>query len=123
MIGALVPRASAADKSGISGTVTAGPQSMPIANAQVSLRGGDHRQTTQTDAEGHYAFTPVRGDVSYSVTIEAEGLRAFTKSAVVPREGEVARLDTSGSTRTTIRTRRSAPTPSRPERRQLTTIR
>jgi hypothetical protein len=93
MLAVLVPQVAAAEKSAIAGTVTAGPQSAPIANAQVSLRGGDHRETTQTDAQGHYEFTPVRGDVQYSVTIEAAGLRAFTKSEVVAREGEIARVD------------------------------
>jgi Carboxypeptidase regulatory-like domain/TonB dependent receptor-like, beta-barrel len=93
LIAAVALRADAAEKSGIAGTVTAGSQSAPIANAQVSLRGGDHRETTQTDAQGHYQFAAVRGDVSYSVTVEAEGLRAFTKSDVVARDGEIARVD------------------------------
>src|SRR5271165_3052916 len=74
------------------GTVTAGPNATPIANARVILHGGVHEQTTFSNAEGDYEFSSVE-PASYSISVEAEGLNSFSKSEIAVRDGETARVD------------------------------
>jgi outer membrane receptor protein involved in Fe transport len=97
------------------GTITAGPQAAPIANARVSLRaeppprgdaspgaspgaagGADASgevDSARSDADGQYAFAPLPAGVAYAVTVEARGLRTLTRTGVILRDGETTRVD------------------------------
>jgi hypothetical protein len=79
----------------IEGTITAGPQAVAIADARVSLRGrGDLAiGTTRSDADGRFTFDALEVDVPYTLTVEARGLRPFTRTDVRLRPGEIARID------------------------------
>jgi hypothetical protein len=83
----------------LTGVITAGPQASPIANARISLRAEAARRASadvssaQTDADGQYAFPPLPADVAYAVTVEARGLRTFTRTGIVLRDGDTTRAD------------------------------
>jgi len=64
------------------GTITAGPNKTPLANASVLVQGGGHEYRTTTDAEGHYAFSAISQAPAYEVMVEAAGLRTFTRSQI-----------------------------------------
>jgi hypothetical protein len=76
------------------GTVTAGPNTTPIANAHVVLRGGNHERATFSNEEGSYEFSSVE-PANYSISVDAEGLNQFSKSDIAVRDGETTRVDVS----------------------------
>jgi hypothetical protein len=81
----------------LEGTITAGPHAVAIADAHVSLRldstATTAAATAATEADGHYAFAGLPAGTTYVLTVEARGLRSFTRTAILLRAGEVARVD------------------------------
>jgi hypothetical protein len=79
----------------IDGTITAGPQAVAIADARVSLRGrGDLAiGSTHSDVDGRFTFGDLPVDVPYTLTVDARGLRSFTRTDVRLRAGETTHLD------------------------------
>jgi hypothetical protein len=75
------------------GTVTAGPNKTPIADAHVLLRGGGQEQSAYSDPGGNYEFLALNPALSYAMVVEAEGLRTFTRSEIHIAEGESQRID------------------------------
>ncbi|MGB8010405.1 MAG: carboxypeptidase regulatory-like domain-containing protein [Terriglobales bacterium] len=89
---AICPLLHAAGSS-IRGTVTAGPNATPIANARVTLRGGGHEQAASTDPEGNYELLSLDPSLSYSLVVEADGLRSFSKGDIALKDGEAQRIN------------------------------
>jgi Carboxypeptidase regulatory-like domain len=77
----------------VAGTITSGPRSEPIANARVTLQTGNRTMATTTDAWGRYAFAPVEPGQHYVVTVDADGLRPFSRPDVSVGDGETRRVD------------------------------
>src|SRR5262245_20476569 len=82
-----------ADAAAVSGTVTAGPRSAPIANARVSLHTPEGRQAMETDGDGRFHFASLLAGTPYVLVIEAEGLRSYSSEPMVLRDGEQRRLE------------------------------
>jgi hypothetical protein len=89
---AICPHLHAAGGS-LRGTVTAGPNATPIPNARAVLRGGGHEQAISSNSEGNYEFASLDPALSYSLVVEAEGLRPFSKGGIVVKDGEAQRVD------------------------------
>jgi hypothetical protein len=75
----------------INGTVTAGSNSTPIPNARVVLSANGHEQTLMTGSDGVFTFTTLDAGTSYSLTIQADGLRPFSQSFTLS-DGETRQL-------------------------------
>ncbi len=76
----------------VHGTVTAGPNAMPIANVSVVLHGEGRTFATTSGPDGGFAFRLVDEGANYSLTVEGQGLALFAKEGltVVPdQEQEV----------------------------------
>jgi hypothetical protein len=82
-----------AASSSIRGTVTAGPNATPIANARVVLRGGGHEQADASDSEGRFEFVSLDPSITYSITVEAGGLNPYNRSGIVTKDGETQNID------------------------------
>src|SRR5262245_17786115 len=82
-----------AGASGVTGTVTAGPRSEPIANARVVLSGGGRSTVAMTDDQGRYEIASLEPGVRYDVAVEADGLRPASGLDVLVHDGEMRRLD------------------------------
>src|SRR5262245_19392835 len=87
------PVAVFADTGRIVGTSTAGPNATPIAGATILLSGGARDEKTTTDAFGRYELGGLDANHQYSVTVEADGLRSFTRSDLFVRDDEALRVD------------------------------
>ena len=75
------------------GTVTAGPNAMPIANASVTLRGQGHTFSTTTGADGEFEFGLVAEGSDYSLTVEGQGLALFSKEGVTVTPDQTQKID------------------------------
>jgi hypothetical protein len=75
------------------GTITAGPNNTPIANASVLITGGGHAYRAVSDAVGHYEFLALDQAQTYVVVVEAAGLRSFTHNGIRIAEGDEQQLD------------------------------
>jgi outer membrane receptor protein involved in Fe transport len=99
MIGMIVMTVTSAvlahtrEGSGVAGTITTGPRSEPVANARVTLQREDRTMSTTTDARGRYSFAWVEPGEHYVVTVDAEGLRSFSRSEIAVEDGEIRRVD------------------------------
>src|SRR3954468_965533 len=70
------------------GSISAGPNSTPIPNARVVLRDAGHEQVTTSDSDGHYEISALDPALSYSIVVEGEGLRPFSKRDISVHDGE-----------------------------------
>src|SRR5262245_10658377 len=89
----LWPAAVFADTGRIIGTITAGPTATPIAGATIRISDGARQEKTTTDAFGRYELGGLDANQQYSVTVEADGLRSFTRSGLIVRDDEALRVD------------------------------
>ena len=78
---------------GLRGSVTAGPDAIPVANARVVLRGAGREQVANSNSDGVYEFRSIEPAAGYSILVEADGFRELSKSDIVIGDGETARLD------------------------------
>jgi hypothetical protein len=81
----------------LTGSITAGPHAVPIADARISVRAfgtsASPSHATQSDADGQYSIANLPVDVVYALTVEARGFRPFTRTGISLREGETTRVD------------------------------
>lgn len=77
----------------IQGSLTAGPNAAPVANAHIVLSGGGQEQEAISNHGGEFEFTAVEVGASYSVTVEGEGMKPVTKSRIVVADGQITRVD------------------------------
>jgi len=75
------------------GTVTAGPNKTPIADARVVINGDGQEQTTISAADGRYEFLTLNRTRSYVLVVEADGLKTFTRKVILIAEGESRQID------------------------------
>src|SRR5262249_29845998 len=50
-------------------------------------------QTTASNSEGNYEFASIDPALSYSLSVDAKGLRSFTKNGVVAKDADAQRVD------------------------------
>src|SRR5262249_52472208 len=55
--------------------------------------GAGHERVATSNSDGSYEFQSVNADASYSITVEADGFRPFSKSEIVVGEGQPLRVD------------------------------
>jgi len=77
------------------GTITAGPSATPIPDARVTLRAAGHEQATTSNAEGEYEFRSLEPAETYSLLVEADGLKPFSKAEIGIRSDAPVRVDIS----------------------------
>ena len=75
------------------GTVTAGPNHVPVSNVRVILRGGIHEQAITSDDGGRYEFFALDSARSYTITVERTGLRPFTLAGITLASEEARQVD------------------------------
>jgi len=82
----------AGEKGNVMGTV-AGPSQTPIPGAKVTLAGADgSRQSATADQSGHYSF-PAVDPGTYTLSAEAAGYQAATRTAVLVTGGTSTTVD------------------------------
>ena len=77
----------------LTGIVTAGPQSIPVSKAVATVRADGREQQTSTAADGSYRFSDLAGGKTYSLSIQADGLRTFEQTGVAVESGQTRRID------------------------------
>jgi hypothetical protein len=77
----------------VHGTVTAGLNRTPIANASIVLRGEGSALSTTTSSDGTFAFHEVNQGSAYSLTVEAQGLATFTRQGLVVSPNQTQEID------------------------------
>jgi len=84
-----------AQTAALEGTVTAGPESLPIREAVATVRAADGgaQRTAVTGSDGTYRFDTLQHSKTYQLTIEARGLQTFTRSGIVLTPGQTYRVD------------------------------
>jgi outer membrane receptor protein involved in Fe transport len=82
-----------AEGEGIEGTITAGPQRVPVGNLQLWLEDGGRRVSTTTDEDGRYQFAALVTGRRYVLTIESEAFPTYSTEGIVLNAGEVRRID------------------------------
>lgn len=77
----------------IQGNLTAGPNAAPVANARIVLRGGGHELAVHANPGGEFEFTAVEVGVSYSISVEVEGMKPVNQSGIQVADGQITRVD------------------------------
>jgi hypothetical protein len=77
----------------IQGNLTAGPNAAPVANARIVLHGGHHEQAVNSNSGGEFEFTAVEAGASYSISVEAKGMKPVNKSGIQVADGQITRVD------------------------------
>jgi len=91
-IAAFVAIGCDAQTASVVGTVTAGPQAVPVSKAVAILQTGGREQQTTTAADGSYRFSDLAGGKTYRLSVEAAGLQPFEQAGIV-LEAEETRID------------------------------
>jgi hypothetical protein len=77
----------------IQGSLTAGSNAAPVANARVILHGAAHELAVNSNAGGEFEFTTVEAGAGYSISVEVEGMKPVGKSGIQVADGQITRVD------------------------------
>lgn len=89
------PQSVWAAATSVTGTVTAGTPPLPIGDALVILDGNGQHLEVRTDREGKYGFTALQANLPYTLTVKANGLKPYTRTAILLKADEARLLDVS----------------------------
>jgi hypothetical protein len=82
-----------AQTAALTGTVSAGPQAVPLSGALATLRADGREQTAITTADGAYRFTALEDGKMYRLTIAAAGTEPFERTGITLGAGQTRRID------------------------------